>query len=195
MAICSRRIGLPGRIGLGLLLGLAASGVPRPSFAQGLTQDEALRLAFPAPATVERRTAFLSDAQLDSARALAGRGVEVDQRIVTYYVGNRADGPLGVAYFDSHRVRTLKEVVMVVVTPTGAVRQIEILRFAEPPEYKATEPWLAQFDGHALSPDLSLKGAVANLTGATLTSNAVVACVRRVLALHALIHPLAVATP
>jgi hypothetical protein len=180
---------------MAVLLGLAASGAVRPSFAQGLTQDEALRLAFPSPAAIERRTAFLSDAQLDSARALAGRGVEIDQRIVTYYVGNQAGATLGVAYFDSHRVRTLKEVVMVVVAPAGAVRQVEILRFAEPPEYKATEPWLAQFGGHALSPDLSLKEGIANLTGATLTSNAVVACVRRVLALHALIHPLAPANP
>ena len=159
--------------------------------AQGLTQDEALRLAFPAPATVERRTAFLSDAQLDSARALAGNGVEVAQRIVTYYVGRQADSTVGAAYFDSHRVRTLNEVVMVVVTPAGAIRQIEILRFAEPPEYKATEPWLAQFDGQLLGQRLSLKGDVANLTGATLTSNAVVACARRVLALHAMVRPFA----
>jgi Na+-translocating ferredoxin:NAD+ oxidoreductase RnfG subunit len=159
--------------------------------AQGLTQDEALRLAFPAPATVTRATAFLSDAQLDTARTLAGKGVDVTQRIVTYYVGREGDKPVGVAYFDSHRVRTLNEVVMVVVTPAGAIRQIEILRFAEPPEYRATEHWLAQFDGQPLDQRLSLKGSVANLTGATLTSNAVVACARRVLALHGVIRPFA----
>ncbi len=159
--------------------------------AQGLTQDEALRLAFPAPATVHRGTAFLSEAQLDSARALAGNGVDIGQQIVTYYVGQRADSAVGVAYFDSHRVRTLHEVVMVVVTPAGAIRQIEILRFAEPPEYKATAAWLAQFDGQPLDQRLSLKGAVANLTGATLTSNAVVACARRILALHAMVRPFA----
>jgi hypothetical protein len=157
--------------------------------AQGLTQDEALRLAFPPPATVERRTAFLSESQLDSARTLAGNGVDVGQRIVSYYVGRQADSAIGVAYFDSHRVRTLNEVVMVVVTPAGAIRQIEILRFAEPPEYMATKSWLAQFDGHPLDQRLSLKGAVANLTGATLTSNAVVACARRILALHTMVRP------
>jgi Na+-translocating ferredoxin:NAD+ oxidoreductase RnfG subunit len=172
------------------LAGVALLGASGAS-AQGLTQDEALRLAFPPPASVERRTAFLSDAQFDSARVLAGKGVEVGQRIVTYYVGRQADSAVGVAYFDSHRVRTLNEVVMVVVTPAGAIRQIEILRFAEPPEYKATEPWLAQFGGQPLDPRLSLKGGVANLTGATLTSNAVVACARRVLALHAMIRPFA----
>jgi Na+-translocating ferredoxin:NAD+ oxidoreductase RnfG subunit len=159
--------------------------------AQGLTQDEALRIAFPTPATVTRGTAFLTEPQLDSARVLAGAGVDVPHRIVTYYVGRQADSAVGVAYFDSHRVRTLNEVVMVVVTPAGAIRQIEILRFAEPPEYKATEPWLAQFDGQPLDRRLSLKGAVANLTGATLTSNAVVAGARRVLALHAMVRPFA----
>jgi len=170
------------------LAGVALLGATG-AWAQGLTQEEALRLAFPPPASVERRTAFLSDAQVDSARVLAGKGVEVGQRIVTYYVGRQADSAVGVAYFDSHRVRTLNEVVMVVVTPAGAIRQIEILRFAEPPEYKATEPWLTQFGGHPLDARLSLKGAVVNLTGATLTSNAVVACARRVLALHAMIRP------
>lgn len=174
-----------------LWLAAAAAFGASSAHAQGLTQDEALRVAFPAAATVSRGTAFLTEAQLDSARALAGAGVEFGQRIVTYYVGRQADSVVGVAYFDSHRVRTLNEVVMVVVTPAGAIRQIEILRFAEPPEYKATEPWLAQFDGQPLDRRLSLKGAVANLTGATLTSNAMVACARRVLALHAVIRPFA----
>jgi hypothetical protein len=171
------------------LLATAALFLPSSAAAQGLTQDEALRLAFPAPATVERRTAFLAPAQLDSARALAGPGVELDQSIVTYYVGMQDGKPVGVAYFDSHRVRTLNEVAMVVVAPDGAIRRIEILRFAEPPEYKATPAWLAQFGGRKLDPGLSLKGGVANLTGASLTSNAVVACSRRVLALHAFVRP------
>jgi len=177
------------------MLAAAVALCPAAAEAQGLTQEEALRLAFPAPATAERRTAFLTEAQLDSARALAGQGVEVDQRIVTYYLGRQSDSIVGAAYFDRHRVRTLNEVVMVVVTRAGAIRQIEILRFAEPPEYKATEPWLAQFHGQPLHRRLSLKGAVANLTGATLTSNAVVACARRVLALHAMVRPFAEAAP
>jgi hypothetical protein len=169
----------------------AALLLPSGAAAQGLTQDEALRLAFPAPATVERRTAFLTPAQLDSARALAGGGVEVSQSIVTYYVGMQDGKPAGAAYFDSHRVRTLNEVAMVVVAPDDAIRHIEIVRFAEPPEYKATPGWLAQFTGRKLDPGLSLKGAVANLTGASLTSNALVACSRRVLALHAFVRPFA----
>jgi electron transport complex protein RnfG len=138
---------------------------------------------------VGRRTAFLSSAALDSARADAGPDAAVDQSVVSYYVATRDGAPVGVAYFDSHRVRTLNEVLMIVVGPDHKVERVEVLRFAEPPEYHPRDRWLAQFQGHTLAPDLSLKGSISAMTGATLTSNAVTRSVRRVLALHRRIRP------
>ncbi len=69
-----------------MAVGLAVLWPPRGAPAQ-LTQDQALRLAFPPPATIERRTAFLTEEQLARAKALAGPDVEVTSRVVTYYVG------------------------------------------------------------------------------------------------------------
>ncbi|HEX6106552.1 MAG TPA: FMN-binding protein, partial [Gemmatimonadales bacterium] len=103
----------------------------------------------------------------------------------------REGRPVGVAYFDSHRVRTLNEVLMIVVEPDDRIRSIEVLRFAEPPEYHASEAWLRQFEGRGLTPELSLKSAIPNMTGATLTSHAVTRAARRVLALHQRIGPFA----
>jgi hypothetical protein len=97
---------------------------------------------------------------------------------------------VGVAYFDAHPVRTLPEVLMVVVDPDARVRRVEVVRFSEPPEYMAPDGWIEQFHGRALDPELSLKGDIANVTGATLTAMAVTASVRRVLATHAIIRPL-----
>ncbi len=154
-----------------------------------MTQQEALRTAFPEPAEIERTTAFLEDAQLDSVRALAGDGVEIERTVVPYYVAREGGEPVGVAYFDVHRVRTLPEVVMFVVTPDDRIERIEILRFQEPPEYMAPEGWMEQIVGMRLSPALSLKGDVVNITGATLTAGAVTDAARRVLAYHALIRP------
>jgi len=153
-----------------------------------LTQDEALRLAFPAPAEIERRTAYLDEAQL--ARIEDEAGVELESTVVTYYVGRSPEGPLGAAYFDVHRVRTLPEVLMIVVDADGRVERIEVLRFAEPPEYLAPDGWLARFEGRRLANDLDGKNAVAGITGATLTSRAVTNAVRRTLALHAFLAPL-----
>jgi Na+-translocating ferredoxin:NAD+ oxidoreductase RnfG subunit len=115
----------------------------------------------------------------------------VAQSVVSYYVATRDEKPVGVAYFDSHRVRTVNQVLMIVLRPDDRISGIEVLRFAEPPEYKPGEPWLAQFQGKALSPKLSLRGDIAMMTGATLTSNAVTRAARRVLALHHQIRPFA----
>jgi len=175
-----------------LLVGFLAvtSAAAGPADAQVLmTQDEALRLAFPEPARIERRTAYLEEATLDSVRVLAGEGVRVERSVVPHYVGLRDGEPLGVAYFDVHRVRTLPEVLMVVVSPGGRVQRLEVVKFQEPPEYRAPEGWLEQIVGRELSPGLSLRGAVVNITGATLTARAVTDAARRVLAYHALIRP------
>ncbi len=173
-----------------LVLAAALVGTTPVALWAQLTQQEALATAFPG-AQIERRTAFLSEAELQEVRAAAGPDSPVDQAVVTYYVARRDGQPVGVAYFDSHRVRTLNEVLMIVVQPDDRIRSIEVLRFAEPPEYHAREGWLRQFQGRSLDPGLSLGSGIAMMTGATLTSHAITRAARRVLALHQHIRPLA----
>jgi len=185
-ATCSRQAALAA--------GLLLTGGTAELHAQ-LSLQEALAGAFPPPATVERRTAFLTAQDLDAIQASAGRDAPVTQRVVTYYLARKDGKPVAVAYFDSHRVRTLNEVVMIVVEPQhggkNRIRSVEVLRFAEPPEYHASDPWLDQFKGKSLDQELSLKRSIANMTGATLTSNAIVRATRRVLAIHERIRPFA----
>ncbi len=155
-----------------------------------LTQDEALHLAFPEAAHIERKTAFLSEEDRALAEQAAGEGIRVEQNVVTYYLAQGTDGlPLGVAYFDAHIVRTLDEVLMIVVGTDDSIRSVDVLRFSEPPEYRAPDAWLATIRGKSLGDELSLKGDVVNLTGASLTARAVVRASRLVLALHEAIAP------
>ena len=162
-----------------LLAGIAA---PAPLPARVLlTVDEALELAFPG-CRVERSTVYLTEAQLERARELAGGAVE--SALVHPYVARCPDGARGgVAYFDTHRVRTLPETLMVVVSPEGEVARIEVLAFREPPDYLPRDAWYEQFAGRALDPELELKRAIRGVTGATLTARATTAAVRRVLAI------------
>lgn len=176
-----------------VLLAIAAAGAaPHAAQAQSVvTRDEALTHAFPPPTAIERRTAFLDETQLEEARVLAGPGVDVDRSVVTYYVGTpETGGASSVAYFDAHRVRTLHEALMVVVDAEGGIRAIKVLKFSEPPEYRAPDGWLERFTGHDLDDDLKLKRGIDGIAGATLTSRAVTGAARRVLALHAVIDPL-----
>src|SRR4030095_10751347 len=82
-----------------------------------LSQDEALRLAFPA-ATIERKTAFLTADQQRQAQSLSGDGA-LPSALVAYYVATKDGREIGTAYFDTHVVRTMRETIMVVVDPLG----------------------------------------------------------------------------
>ena len=158
-----------------------------------LTQEEALRLAFP-DATVERRTAFLTEAQQREAQKLSGDD-ELPGALVSFYVARKDGREIGTAYFDTHVVRTMPETVMVVVDPSGALARVEVLSFSEPEEYLPRPRWYAQFPGKPLDAELSVKRGVRPVVGATLTARATTAAARRVLALHRVLHPAPARTP
>jgi electron transport complex protein RnfG len=166
----------------------ASAAAPRTPSGSGkvfLTLDEALQLAF-GEAHIERSTVYLTDAQFERARELAGS--ELPARIVHPYVA-RKDGALqGSAYVETHRVRTLRETLLIVVDPQGRVRRIELLAFGEPLEYIPRGPWYAQFIGRTLDDELNLRRGIRGVTGATLTASATTHAVRRALALHTVLQ-------
>ena len=152
-----------------------------------LTQKQALGLAFPAGMAVERKTAFLTDDQKKEAERLAK--AKVDSTVWTYYAGRSSGTAAGWAYFDRVVVRTMPATVMAAVAPDGTLLFLEVLSFDEPDDYKATPHWLEQFKGRPLDGDLRVGGLLRNQTGATLTSAAFTEAARRMLAVHAVLHP------
>lgn len=149
------------------------------------TTQEALALAFPG-AQLARKEFVLSEAQAGRVKGLAG--VEVPGRWTVAYEARRNGTLVGVGFFDTHRVRTLNETLLVAVSPEGRVLRVEAVAFREPAEYLAKEAWVKQFEGKALDPQLSLKGAIRPLSGATLTAHAMTDAARRCLALHQVLY-------
>jgi len=127
-----------------------------------MTQEQALASAFPAGVKVTRQTIFL------------------EHQLVIRYAGSNGS----YAYFDTHRVRTEPETVMVVVNAAGKIERVDILSFDEPTDYFPKRRWLDQFLGRKLDKDLSLKGAIRPISGASLTGAAIVNASRRILAIH-----------
>jgi len=148
-----------------------------------LTQAEALHLAFPPGAAVDRRTAYLTETQQKEAQRLA-RSENPPEALVPYYVGSVDGRPVGTVYFDTHVVRTQPETILVLVDPGGRVRRVEVLSFLEPEDYLPLPRWYGQFAGHGLDDELSLKRGIPPVAGATLTTIATTDAVRRVLAVH-----------
>ena len=146
-----------------------------------LSVDEALKLAFP-NCVIKRLTVFLTKDQMARVQELAGQ--QVQSALVNPYVATREGKTVGVAYFDTHRVRTQQEVILVAIDPDDRILRVETLAFSEPREYLPRSEWFQLFRGHKLGDDLRIKRTIRNVTGATITARVVTDTVRRTLALH-----------
>ena len=173
-----------------LLAGPAPAGGDRlhaPPSEVLLTVDEALELVFGETPAV-KRTHYLTEEQRAAVEDLLGE--ELESAVARPYVARDEDGALiGVAWFDTHRVRTKRETVMTAIDADGEVLRVEVLAFAEPKRYLLKDAFYAQFDGEALDDDLVLDGDIRGVSGATLTARATVEAARRALALHAVLFP------
>lgn len=143
-----------------------------------MTRDQALASAFPRGVTVARQKFFLTPQQLADARR--DSGVDFNDTLIVRYAASNGS----FAYFDTHRVRTLPETILVVVKGDGSVDRVEILSFDEPTDYFPKRRWIDQLLGRKLDRELALDHAIRPLSGASLTSRAIVNATRKVLALH-----------
>jgi Na+-translocating ferredoxin:NAD+ oxidoreductase subunit G len=149
-----------------------------------ITREEALKLAFPG-AQIQSSIVFLTDEEVKEVTEKTGESVP--SPLVARYLAVEQGKEVGRAYLDTHTVRTKKESLLVILTPDGKVKRVEVVAFLEPPEYQPNERWYQQFEGKELNPDLQLNRAIHPVTGATLTARATTAAVRRILAIDALL--------
>jgi hypothetical protein len=159
-----------------------------PSSAQVFsTQQQALDRAFPKPQTIERQTLFLDGKQVEAIQKLAR--AKLESKIVTYYVGKDGEKIAGYAFFATDIVRTKAATYMAVVNPDSAVRFVEILAFYEPMDYFPMPRWLDLFRSKLLNDNLWPRRDIHNITGATLTTQAITQGVRRMLAIFQVAVP------
>ena len=145
-----------------------------------ISREEALDAVFPG-ATIEADRIFLTAGQVERIAALSR--TEVGSKIYARYVARRGGVVVGRAYVDTHVVRTKRESLLVSLEADGRVRRIDVTAFLEPAEYVPSEPWRRQYYDSPLSDDLAVHRSIRPMAGATLTTGAVNAAVRRVLAL------------
>ncbi len=145
-----------------------------------VSREEALAAVFPG-ATLDTDRVFLTDGQVERIAALSR--TEVPSKIYARYVAVRGGRVVGRAYVDTHIVRTKRESLLVSLEADGRVRRIDVTAFLEPPEYVPSETWRRQYYEKPLSDELAVQRSIRPIAGATLTTGAVNAAVRRVLAL------------
>ena len=151
-------------------------------------RTHALEAAFPDAERIADQTFVLTDAQAERISQLAQSPLE--SKLVKIYTAWRGEQPLGYAVIDVHKVRTMPEAFLVVLTPEGSVRSVRVLAFYEPLDYLPNERWYAQFAGRSLDSQLHVGGDIHAVVGATLSARATTLGVRRALAYYrVLLHP------
>lgn len=166
-----------------LLAALAPTGSGAATFS---SRDEALAKAFP-DAEITRKSVVLTEEQLRAAEKLAGE--KLPSQLVFPYEARRDGILIGTGYFDAHRVRTLPQTLLAIVSPEGVLVELTVLAFNEPPEYMAPEKWMKQFEGKILDAGLFMKKDIHGITGATLTARSTTSAARRILAIHQTLNP------
>ncbi|MCS7230110.1 MAG: FMN-binding protein [Candidatus Kryptonium sp.] len=153
--------------------------------AQSKKPEKVLSEIYP-DSKIEIKNIVISDLQAEKVKNLSG--VEIDTRLITFYLVKSNSKIRAYAYVDVHIVRTHPEVVLYVLNERGEIELIQILSFKEPPEYMADENWLKYLKGKTLGKDLlKLRRDVPNMTGATLTAKAITDNARKVIALWKII--------
>jgi hypothetical protein len=171
----------------GLFMGVCLLGiVPDSGATVYYSQDEAFELAFGPGAAVTSEPVFLSDEQIAAVEQEAR--VKLDSGLFTFYTAEREGKSLGFAAIESHTVRTQPESLLIVLSRRGEVVRVEVLAFHEPPEYQPAARWFDQMKGRTIEQLIPGNGIDA-VSGATLSSVAALASVRKVKAIFRQAHP------
>jgi Na+-translocating ferredoxin:NAD+ oxidoreductase RnfG subunit len=121
-----------------------------------------------------------------SLERIYGTGAQVDTLHVdsaTVYRVSRAGALLGFAQVRNVKGKELPITYLVAVDSADTLRDIDILVYREPYGGEvAYDPWRKQFRGKTAAAPLQLGKDIRNVSGATISSNAVTRAVRKTLA-------------
>ncbi len=144
------------------------------------SRESALELAFPDADSVSANTLVLNADEADRIAELAG--ARLPSRLVKVYESWVDGQVVARGIIDTHSVRSLPETLFIVVDAANRVEAVHLLAFHEPVQYRAPGKWFAQFEDQELDRELAVRRDITGIAGATMTSHAITAAVRRALA-------------
>lgn len=147
-----------------------------------MTREEALKHVFSDADNVVKRNIFLDKKQVEKIESIAK--TKLHSKLYVFYEGKKGNETLGYAVIDTHHLRTKTETVIIVINPDGTLKLTEILAFFEPSEYMPSENWIELYQNKPLDDSLWLGRGIPNITGATITSNALLKSIRSILAIY-----------
>jgi len=145
------------------------------------SKEEALEIAFGKDSQVESLPIFLTDQQIAEIEKISQ--TKLEGQLYTLFKGMKGDTLLGYAAIESQTVRTQPETLLVVLSSTGELVNVEVLAFHEPTEYKPQQLWLAKLFKKPVD-QLRAHHGVDAISGATLSVKSTLDQIRKVMAVY-----------
>jgi thiamine biosynthesis lipoprotein len=160
-----------------------------------LSEEQALKLAFPHAEKVEKKLLALTPAE--RAQIERKLGIKDAPRILKYWIGTRAGETDGYAMIDDVLGKEQPITYMVALDAKLAVRAVEILAYRESRGGEIRQAdWRAQFAGATPESPLRIGSDIRNIAGATISCRALTEGVRReVTCLSVIVRPRAAPSP
>ena len=153
-----------------------------------LSVQNALAMAFPDSDSVKQRVIVASISQKEKLKGLIGK--KKKSTLFRYYEGLRENGCDGYAIIDKVKGKHGSITFMVILDPELTVRRVDILQFREQRGRPVSRRrFLSQFRGKNSSDPIRLHVDIHGVTGATISSRAVISGVRSVLSHAAVLIP------
>lgn len=103
--------------------------------------------------------------------------------LFTVYIAKEDNKVLGYAILHPHIARTKSEVALISFDKDCNITDTELIAFYEAPEYMPSDRWMKHFDGKNKDNLPVLKQNIPNITGVTLSTQALTAAARESIAI------------
>jgi len=173
-----------------IFFGFLVAGLSGPGFAQTtvyLSPEDALKIIFKDSKEVYKEDHSLTQEQSAALQKLLN--YEIPKNSYTFYLG-KTDGKVdGYALIDEQVGKYLPITFVTRIDPSGKVTAVEIMVYRESHGGEVTSKrFLNQFKEKGLNDEIRLHGNIVNVSGATLSSQALVIGVNRALALWQVLY-------
>ncbi len=136
----------------------------------GISLDNIFRTTFSNNITVGQKIIKLSKSEMKALQKKAK--AQVDSNIIRFYVVKEKKNTVGYAVLVTQIVRSKKASILYLVDKNKKIKNIEIITFNEPSEYKPFNSWKKTFYGKTKDDDLRDRHGIPTISGATLTARA-----------------------
>lgn len=146
-----------------------------------LSLEKVFKETFSQNVTIGQKDISLSNSQRNALQNQAK--AKIDSSKIRFYIVKRSHKDVGYGVLLVQKIRTKRAAILYIVDAHEKIKNIEIIAFKEPSEYKPYRSWLDSFIGKSMSDNLKSGEGISTISGATMSARAISNAARIALAI------------